>query len=104
MNTETIDGRSNVDDQSLKIITTVTIAQDPGFLFSLMIVWTIGIIIESNCESDCHRYLETRFLESGGGSPTARKVISRNIQAKISKQWFLDIIGSILIGSDVLES
>ena len=34
-----------------------------------------GIIVNS----DCRRYLQARFLKSGGGSPTARKMISRNI-------------------------
>ena len=33
-----------------------------------------GIIVNS----DCRRYLQARFLRSGGGSPTARKMISRN--------------------------
>ena len=37
--------------------------------------WTTGIIVNS----DCRRYLQSRFLKSGGGSPTARKMISRNI-------------------------
>ena len=62
-----------------------------------------GIIVDS----DCRRYLQARFLKSGGGSPTARKMISRNnnyYKAKFRNDCFLEIIESILIGSDVLES
>ena len=52
-----------------------------------------GIIVNS----DCRRYLQSRFLKSGGGSPTARKVISRNI---IKRNFETMVLGDYWVDFD----